>query len=91
MLCSVGSSTWRPQGFILNSVGTPSLFPLYGKLGSQPGETFCFPTVATEYYQVTHLDSTERAEITFEFRIQQFLLADMAQPKMTLCMGKYLS
>lgn len=100
-LCSVGSSTWRLQGFIPNSVGFLSLFPLYGKfeqskistdpqLGSQPGETFSSPIVATEYYQVTHSDSSERAETTVEFRIQQFLLAGMAQPKMTLCIGKYL-
>lgn len=102
MLCSVGSSTWSLQEFVPTSVGSPSLFPVSCKfeqseistdtqLGFQPCGIFSSPIVATKYHQVARPHSRERSEISFEFTIQQLLLAGMAQPKMALHSGKYPS
>lgn len=90
------------MGLIPTSVGSPSLFPVSCKseqskistntqLGFQPCVIFSSLIVATEYHQVTHPNSMERAEVSFEFRIQQLLLAGMAQPNVALRIGKYLS
>lgn len=45
----------------------------------------------TEYHQVTHPNSRERVEISFEFRKPQLLLAGMARPNVALRIGKHLS